>query len=230
MSLLTLDSRLARLRPPAALRTRRSAHRGRRADRLIGRNGTGKSSLLKVIAGEVPPDGGTIWRAPGLRVARLEQDVPGTAGPHGVRRGRGRPRRARRAGRRLSPRGASPPPTSPAGARAAGRAAAPARGARRLAARAEGRARSSRGWRCRPTGRWASCRAAGAAARCSARRWSRSRTCCCSTSRPTISTSTRSSGSRTTCATTPARCCSSPTIAPSSTRWRRGSSSSIAAR
>ena len=43
---------------------------------LIGRNGSGKSSLLKVIAGDVPPDAGSIWRAPGLRVSRLEQDVP----------------------------------------------------------------------------------------------------------------------------------------------------------
>ena len=42
---------------------------------LIGRNGSGKSSLLKVIAGETPPDVGTIWRAPALRIARLEQDV-----------------------------------------------------------------------------------------------------------------------------------------------------------
>jgi ATP-binding cassette subfamily F protein uup len=45
---------------------------------LIGRNGAGKSSLLKVISGEVPPDAGSIWRAPGLRVSRLDQDVPGT--------------------------------------------------------------------------------------------------------------------------------------------------------
>ena len=45
---------------------------------LIGRNGTGKSSLLKVISGEIPPDGGTIWRSPGVRIARLEQDVPGS--------------------------------------------------------------------------------------------------------------------------------------------------------
>jgi ATP-binding cassette subfamily F protein uup len=43
---------------------------------LIGRNGSGKSSLLKVIAGDVPPDAGTVWRAPGVRVARLDQDVP----------------------------------------------------------------------------------------------------------------------------------------------------------
>jgi ATP-binding cassette subfamily F protein uup len=46
---------------------------------LIGRNGAGKSSLLRLVAGEVPPDGGTVWRAPGVRVARLDQDVPGAA-------------------------------------------------------------------------------------------------------------------------------------------------------
>ena len=43
---------------------------------LIGRNGSGKSSLLKVVAGEVVPDGGTIWRSPGVNAARLAQDVP----------------------------------------------------------------------------------------------------------------------------------------------------------
>jgi ABC transport system ATP-binding/permease protein len=42
---------------------------------LIGRNGTGKSTLLKVIAGEVPHDTGAVWQTPGLRVARLSQDV-----------------------------------------------------------------------------------------------------------------------------------------------------------
>ena len=47
---------------------------------LIGRNGSGKSSLLKVVNGEIPPDRGTVWRAPGLRTARLEQDVPGSGG------------------------------------------------------------------------------------------------------------------------------------------------------
>jgi ABC transport system ATP-binding/permease protein len=43
---------------------------------IIGRNGTGKSTLLKIISGELPPDSGTIWRQPNLRIARLEQDVP----------------------------------------------------------------------------------------------------------------------------------------------------------
>jgi ATP-binding cassette subfamily F protein uup len=43
---------------------------------LIGRNGSGKSSLLKIVAGEVPPDSGTVWRSPGLRIARLAQDAP----------------------------------------------------------------------------------------------------------------------------------------------------------
>jgi ATP-binding cassette subfamily F protein uup len=46
---------------------------------LIGRNGSGKSSLLKVVSGEQAPDGGTVWRAPGLRVARLDQEVPAAA-------------------------------------------------------------------------------------------------------------------------------------------------------
>ena len=43
---------------------------------VIGRNGTGKSTLLKIIGGEVAPDSGAVWREPGLRTARLEQDLP----------------------------------------------------------------------------------------------------------------------------------------------------------
>jgi ATP-binding cassette subfamily F protein uup len=43
---------------------------------VIGRNGTGKSTLLQIISGDVMPDAGTVWRQPGLRIARLEQDVP----------------------------------------------------------------------------------------------------------------------------------------------------------
>ena len=43
---------------------------------VIGRNGTGKSTLLRIISGDVVPDAGAVWRQPGLRIARLEQDVP----------------------------------------------------------------------------------------------------------------------------------------------------------
>ena len=44
---------------------------------LLGRNGEGKSTLLRVIAGEVALDGGEIQRENGLRVAQLPQTVPG---------------------------------------------------------------------------------------------------------------------------------------------------------
>jgi ATP-binding cassette subfamily F protein uup len=43
---------------------------------IIGRNGTGKSTLLRAISGEQAPDRGTVWLQPAVRVARLEQDVP----------------------------------------------------------------------------------------------------------------------------------------------------------
>ena len=43
---------------------------------LIGRNGSGKSSLLRVLSGDQAVDTGAIWREPGLRVSRLDQDVP----------------------------------------------------------------------------------------------------------------------------------------------------------
>lgn len=43
---------------------------------LIGRNGAGKSSLLKVIEGAQMPDSGTVWRKPDLRIARLAQELP----------------------------------------------------------------------------------------------------------------------------------------------------------
>jgi ATP-binding cassette, subfamily F, member 3 len=41
---------------------------------LIGANGAGKSSLLKLIAGELTPDGGSITRAKGLTIGYLPQD------------------------------------------------------------------------------------------------------------------------------------------------------------
>nr|WP_267963521.1 ATP-binding cassette domain-containing protein [Halomonas sp. MCCC 1A11062] len=47
---------------------------------LVGRNGTGKSTLLKLVAGEILPDDGSIWRAPGLKIGVLEQDLPSASG------------------------------------------------------------------------------------------------------------------------------------------------------
>ena len=48
---------------------------------LIGRNGAGKSTLMKLMAGELKPDDGEVRVQQGVRVARLEQEVPhGAAG------------------------------------------------------------------------------------------------------------------------------------------------------
>ncbi len=41
---------------------------------LIGRNGGGKSSLLRILADESKPDDGKIWRAPGLKLAYVPQE------------------------------------------------------------------------------------------------------------------------------------------------------------
>jgi len=41
---------------------------------LIGRNGAGKSSLLKVVVGEIRPDAGEVWRKPGLHLAFVAQE------------------------------------------------------------------------------------------------------------------------------------------------------------
>ena len=46
---------------------------GRRVG-LIGRNGTGKSSLLRIIAGTQNPDDGKVWRAPDLKLASVAQE------------------------------------------------------------------------------------------------------------------------------------------------------------
>lgn len=59
-----------------------------RGDRLclLGRNGEGKSSLLKLLVGEIAPDDGQVIRQQGLRVSRLPQEVPsGASAPSPMR-------------------------------------------------------------------------------------------------------------------------------------------------
>ncbi len=41
---------------------------------LIGRNGGGKSSMLKVLAGQAALDDGIVWRAPGARICHVSQE------------------------------------------------------------------------------------------------------------------------------------------------------------
>jgi len=71
---------------------------------LIGRNGAGKSSLLRILDGRIQPDDGEVMRAGGLRVATVEQepelddglDVLATlCGPHADDEDWHRPARAR---------------------------------------------------------------------------------------------------------------------------------------
>ena len=42
---------------------------------LVGRNGEGKSSLLRLVRHEAEPDAGSLWVKPGARVAHLAQDA-----------------------------------------------------------------------------------------------------------------------------------------------------------
>jgi ABC transport system ATP-binding/permease protein len=46
---------------------------------LLGRNGAGKTSLIKILAGELQPDGGDIWMQQGAVITMLEQEVPRNA-------------------------------------------------------------------------------------------------------------------------------------------------------
>jgi len=76
MPLFTLDSvSVAFGHLPLLDRVAFQIDRGERVA-VIGRNGTGKSTLLKIVAGALAPDAGTVWRQPGVVVSRLEQDVP----------------------------------------------------------------------------------------------------------------------------------------------------------
>lgn len=42
---------------------------------LLGANGTGKTTLLRILAGAEQPDRGSLWRSPSLRIGYLEQEI-----------------------------------------------------------------------------------------------------------------------------------------------------------
>jgi len=76
LSLITLqDIQLSFGGPPVLDRASLQIEEGDRLC-LLGRNGAGKSSLLKLLAGEQSPDNGGIVRRQGLRVALLSQESP----------------------------------------------------------------------------------------------------------------------------------------------------------
>ena len=176
---------------------------------LVGRNGTGKSTLLQILSGEQRPDTrlGVVSTGIARRPARAGRAALDQS--FGGRRRRRRARRAQRAGGELPPHGAPCGRRQHAGAaRQARGAAARARVARRLAHRGAHRAGAVPSRPCRRRPASTRCLAAGGAACCWRARWSRSRICCCSTSRPTTSTSTPSTGSRNFWRSTPAPWCS----------------------
>ncbi len=54
-------------------------HKGDRIG-VLGRNGAGKSTFMKLLCGDLEPDSGELWRAPAIRVAYLDQTMPAPTG------------------------------------------------------------------------------------------------------------------------------------------------------
>ena len=76
MPLLRLDKAALHYGPQVLLdEVDISISRGRKIG-LLGRNGVGKTTLLRVLAGEVALDAGSRWLRPGTRLAWLRQTLP----------------------------------------------------------------------------------------------------------------------------------------------------------
>ena len=61
--------------PPVLDRARFAIERGERVC-LLGRNGAGKSTIMKLLDGSISPNSGEVVRQTGVTVTRLEQEVP----------------------------------------------------------------------------------------------------------------------------------------------------------
>lgn len=76
MSILTVQNLLLRFGgPPLLNQVSFTIEAGERVC-LVGRNGEGKSTILKLLSGEMEPNSGEFIRKPNLRIARLIQEVP----------------------------------------------------------------------------------------------------------------------------------------------------------
>ena len=76
MPLVTLqDIYLSYGQPPLIDHINLVIERGERVC-LIGRNGAGKSTVLKILTGQITADDGVLKRASGVKIAQLEQSVP----------------------------------------------------------------------------------------------------------------------------------------------------------
>ena len=76
MALLSLQDATLAFGGPALLdRTGMTVDRGERVS-LLGRNGAGKSTVLKLLDGTLAPSSGELVRQTGITIARLDQEVP----------------------------------------------------------------------------------------------------------------------------------------------------------
>ena len=76
MSLITINELTIGFRGPSLLDSVTCQIEPNQRIGLLGRNGAGKTTLMKVLCGDLEPDGGSVELRPGTRVSLLPQDVP----------------------------------------------------------------------------------------------------------------------------------------------------------
>ena len=76
MALITINDLTIGFRGPSLLESVTCQIETGQRIGLLGRNGAGKTTLMKLLSGQIEPDGGSITFQPGTRAALLPQDVP----------------------------------------------------------------------------------------------------------------------------------------------------------